>query len=348
MGKGAETGILFKSSEALERARKLTAVVMDKTGTLTRGQPGVTDVVIGHRVPLDESALLALAASVERGSEHPLGEAIVRAANERSIPLSEPQHFEATAGQGVRAEVAGHTVLLGNLLLMTGQGVHLNGLEPDAQRLQSEAKTAMWLAVDGQASGVIAVADTIKEGSAEAVRLLKNLGITVVMMTGDNQITADAIAREVGIDRVFAEVKPGDKADYIRQLQSEGYLVGMVGDGINDAPALAQADVGIAIGTGTDVAMEAADVTLIGGDLRGVPRALALSKHTVHTIKQNLFWAFGYNTILIPVAAGVLAPFAWAPELLRHLHPILAAFAMAASDVCVIGNSLRLRRIRLN
>jgi Cu+-exporting ATPase len=345
MGKGAENGILFKNSESLERARGLTAVVLDKTGTLTRGEPSVTDVVSAG---LDETVLLALAASAERGSEHPLGEAIVRAANERAIPLKEPMHFEALAGRGVRAEVDGRAVLLGNLALMNEQNVHLNGLDAEARRLQSEAKTAMWLAVDGQASGVIAVADTIKDGSVEAVRRLRDLGITVVMMTGDNQGTADAIAREAGIDRVFAEVKPSDKAAYIQQLQNEGYAVGMVGDGINDAPALAQADVGIAIGTGTDVAMEAADVTLISGDLRGVPRAISLSKKTVRGIKQNLFWAFAYNVILIPVAAGALAPFAWAPTMLRHLHPILAAMAMALSDVFVIGNSLRLRGTQLD
>ena len=348
MGKGAETGILFKSSEALERGRKLTAVVLDKTGTLTRGEPSVTDVVVRSAAAIDEPGLLALAASAERGSEHPLGAAIVRAAAERGLPLSSPQGFEALTGQGVRAEIDGRAVLLGNLSLMTSQQVHLNGLEGEAQRLQQEAKTTMWLAVDGQASGVIAVADTIKDGSVEAVKQLHELGLTVVMMTGDNQATADAIAREVGIDRVFAEVKPGDKAAYVKQLQSEGYSVGMVGDGIIDAPALAQADVGIAIGTGTDVAMEAADVTLIGGDLRGVPRAIALSKKTVRTIKQNLFWAFAYNVTLIPVAAGVLAPVESAPEILRHLHPILAAGAMALSDVFVIGNSLRLRNTPLN
>ncbi|MBN1964065.1 MAG: copper-translocating P-type ATPase, partial [Anaerolineae bacterium] len=325
MGKGAENGILFKNSESLERAHKLTAIVIDKTGTLTRGEPSVTDVVISHNGSLTEDRLLALAASAERGSEHPLGAAIVRAAADRALPLSDPHKFEAITGQGVRAEVDGHTVLLGNLALMAAQNVHLNGLEAEARRLQSEAKTAMWLAVDGQASGVIAVADTIKEGSVEAVKRLRDMGIAVVMMTGDNQATADAIAVEVGIDRVFAEVRPGDKAAYVRQLQDEGYVVGMVGDGINDAPALAQADVGIAIGTGTDVAMEAADVTLISGDLRGVPRAIGLSKRTVRTIRENLFWAFGYNVILIPVAAGALAPFAWAPEILRHLHPILAA-----------------------
>ncbi len=345
MGKGAETGILFKNSESLERAHKLTAIVLDKTGTLTRGEPSVTDVVVGQAASLDEISLLALAASAERGSEHPLGAAIIRAAQDRAIALHEPQQFEAIAGQGVRAQVEGQAVLVGNVALMQAQNVHLNGLEAEALRLQNEAKTAMWLAVDGQASGVIAVADTIKDGSIEAVRQLHTLGLHVVMMTGDNQATANAIAREAGIDRIFAEVKPSEKAAYVKQLQDEGYLVGMVGDGINDAPALAQADVGIAIGTGTDVAMETADVTLMSGDLRGVARAIALSKKTVQTIKQNLFWAFAYNVTLIPVAAGVLAPFVWAPLALRHLHPILAALAMALSDVFVIGNSLRLRRI---
>ncbi|MBN2303297.1 MAG: copper-translocating P-type ATPase [Anaerolineae bacterium] len=348
MGKGAENGILFKNSESLERARALTAVVLDKTGTLTRGEPAVTDVVIGTvNGSISEEQVLTLAASAERGSEHPLGAAIVRAADVRALALHEPLHFESITGQGVRAEVDGQTVLLGNLTLMTGHNVSLNGLEAEAQRLQREAKTTMWLAVDGQASGVIAVADTIKDGSVEAVQRLHELGLMVVMMTGDNQATADAIAQEAGIDRVFAEVKPGDKATYVRQLQDEGYRVGMVGDGINDAPALAQADVGIAIGTGTDVAIEAADVTLIGGDLRGVPRAIALSTGTVRAIKQNLFWAFAYNVTLIPVAAGILAPVAWAPEILRHLHPILAAWAMAMSDVFVIGNSLRLRKFKL-
>ncbi len=347
MGKGAETGILFKSSESLERAHKLTAVVLDKTGTLTRGEPSVTDVVISHGATLDENVLLSLAASAERGSEHPLGEAIVRAAQQRALPLHDPRHFEAIAGQGIRAEVEGRAVLLGNLALMTANNVHLNGLEAESQRLQSEAKTAMWLAVDGQASGVIAVADTIKDGSIDAVRQLHEMGLTVVMMTGDNRATADAIAHEVGIDRVFAEVKPSDKAAFVKQLQGEGLVVGMVGDGINDAPALAQADVGIAIGTGTDVAMEAADVTLISGDLRGVSRAIRVSKKTVRTIRENLFWAFAYNVTLIPVAAGILAPFDGLPDILRHLHPILAAAAMALSDVFVIGNSLRLRSIKL-
>jgi P-type Cu+ transporter len=347
MGRGAEHGILFKNSEALERARKLTAVVLDKTGTLTRGEPDVTDVVVAENAVFDEQHLLAMAASVERGSEHLLGEAIVRAAQDQGLSLDDPRNFAAITGQGVRAEVNGQVVLMGNLSLMRAHEVHLNGLEADAERLQQEAKTTMWVAIDGQAGGLIAVADTIKAGSVEAVRQLHELGLTVVMMTGDNAATAEAIAQEAGIDRVFAEVKPGDKAAYVQQLQDEGFLVGMVGDGINDAPALAQADVGIAIGTGTDVAMETADVTLISGDLRGVPRSIHLSKRTVRGIKENLFWAFGYNVSLIPIAAGILAPFAWAPEILRHLHPILAALAMALSDVFVIGNSLRLRGIIL-
>jgi len=247
----------------------------------------------------------------------------------------------------VRARVEGRQVLVGNAALMQANGVRLNGLDAAAERLQGEAKTAMWLAVDGQASSLIAVADTIKETSAAAVQRMHALGLTVVMMTGDNQATASAIARTLGIDRVFAGVKPGDKAAYVRRLQEEGYFVGMVGDGINDAPALAQADVGIAIGTGTDVAIEAADVTLMSGDLLGVPRAIDLSKATMRTIKENLFWAFGYNTVLIPVAAGILAPFSWAPPILQQLHPILAALAMAFSSVSVVSNSLRLRRKRL-
>jgi P-type Cu+ transporter len=238
-------------------------------------------------------------------------------------------------------------VLVGSLKLMQEQGVGLNGLEAEAQRLQGEAKTAMWLAVDGQAAGVIAVADTVKEGSQEAIAALHRLGLHVAMITGDNAPTARAIAEQVGVDEVFAEVLPGEKAAYVRKLQEQGHAVGMVGDGINDAPALAQANVGIAIGTGTDVAMAAADVTLMRGDLRSVPQALRLSRATIRTIRENLFWAFGYNTLLIPVAAGVLYPFAWVPDILRQLHPILAALAMAFSSVSVVSNSLRLRRKRV-
>ncbi len=372
-GKGAEKGILFKTSEALERAHRLTAIVLDKTGTITRGEPAVTEVVIGPAIAAPESqsaagmanradsALIAnsheryspqqmalfYAASAERGSEHPLGAAIVRAAQAQNIELADPYGFESMAGRGISAGVEGRTVLVGNSKLMEEQNVALNGLELEAQRLQAQAQTAMWLAVDGQAVGVIAVADTIKEGSREAVAEMKRLGLHVAMITGDNAATAHAIAQEVGVDTVFAEVLPGDKAAYVQKLQQQGYVVGMVGDGINDAPALAQADVGIALGTGADVAMEAADVTLMRGDLRSVPQAIRLSRATIRTVRENLFWAFGYNVILIPVAAGVLYPIPWAPDALRQLHPILAALAMAFSSVSVVTNSLRLRRKRI-
>ena len=355
VGKGAEQGILFKNSAALEQVQKLTAVVLDKTGTITKGEPTVTDVVISNQYSVNSKPitdysptdyLLQLAASAERGSEHPLGEAIVRSAQEKGLTLATPAAFEAVAGHGIAAEVNGHAILLGNLRLMEQRQVALNGLAPKAEALQAEAKTAMWLAVDGQASAIIGVADTIKEGSREAVAALHKQGLTVVMMTGDNKATAEAIASEVGIDRVFAEVLPGDKANYVKQLQGEGFTVAMVGDGINDAPALAQANVGMAIGTGTDVAMETADITLMRGDLRSVPQAIRLSKATMRNIWQNLGWAFGYNTALIPIAAGILAPFAWAPEFLRQLHPILAAGAMAFSSISVVSNALRLRRFR--
>ncbi|MFQ5398318.1 MAG: heavy metal translocating P-type ATPase [Anaerolineae bacterium] len=373
VGKGAEKGILFKHSAALEQAHKLSAIVLDKTGTITRGEPAVTNVIVSdqllvsrnpsavNREPITDNGLrntehglpitdylLQLAASAERGSEHPLGEAIVRSAQEKGLTLSEPAAFEGIAGHGIAAEVDGHQVLLGNLRLMQRENVELNGLGPKAEQLQNQAKTAMWLAVDGQASAIIGVADTIKEGSKEAIAAMHKLGLTVVMMTGDNEATARAIAQEVGIDRVFAEVLPGDKAGHVSRLQEEGFMVGMVGDGINDAPALAQADVGMAIGTGTDVAMETADVTLMRGDLRSVPQAIKLSKATMRNIKENLAWAFGYNTALIPIAAGILAPFEWAPSFLRELHPILAAGAMAFSSISVVSNSLRLRGLNLD
>jgi Cu+-exporting ATPase len=347
VGKGAEAGILFKNSAALEQAQKLTAIVLDKTGTITRGQPSVTDVIVSSDTRLPHHDLLRLAASAERGSEHPLGESIVCAAQEAGLTLSDPADFEGIAGYGIAAQVDGSKVLLGNLRLMEREQVAMNGLGPKAQQLQAEAKTAMWLAVDGQASALIGVADTVKEGSHEAVAALHDMGLLVVMMTGDNQATAEAIAHEVGIDRVFAEVLPGDKASYVAKLQAEGYRVGMVGDGINDAPALAQADVGIAIGTGTDVAMETADVTLMRGDLRSVPQALKLSKATMRNIHQNLVWAFGYNVALIPIAAGVLAPFPWVPDFLRQLSPILAAGAMAFSSISVVTNALRLRSVKI-
>jgi Cu+-exporting ATPase len=371
VGKGAENGILFKDSAALEQAQRLTAVVLDKTGTITRGEPAVTEIVgsrqwavdsnrlsvIGDQSPglpisqspvsSPQSQLLRLAASAERGSEHPLGEAIVRAAEEQGLSLGRPERFEAIAGHGIAATVDGRRVLVGNRRLMEREEVYLNGLDEAAEELQAQARTAMWLAVDGRAAAVIGVADTIKEGSKEAVAALHKMGLTVVMMTGDNQATAEAIAAEAGIERVFANVLPGDKASYVAQLQAEGFVVGMVGDGINDAPALAQADVGIAIGTGTDVAIEAADVTLMRGDLRSVPQAIRLSQATMRNIRQNLVWAFGYNVALIPIAAGVLAPFEWAPDFLRQLHPILAAGAMAFSSISVVGNSLRLRRAKI-
>ena len=351
MGKGAGQGILFRSSAALERAHEVQAIVLDKTGTITKGEPAVTDIVVSKQwsvVSLQPSAfILQLAASAERGSEHPLGEAIVRAARDQGLTLSEPAGFQAIAGHGVSAQVGGYKVLLGNLRLMEREQVALNGLGEQVTELQNQAKTAMWVAVDGQAAAVIGIADTIKEGSRQAVSALKQMGLQVVMMTGDNQATAEAIAAEVGIERVLAEVLPGEKSANVARLQEEGLITAMVGDGINDAPALAQADVGIAIGSGADVAMETAGVTLISGDLRGVVRAILLSRATMRTIKQNLFWAFAYNVMLIPVAAGGLAVFPNLPYWLRELHPIAAAFAMAFSSVTVVTNSLRLRRAKI-
>jgi Cu+-exporting ATPase len=342
-GKGAEHGVLFKNSEALERAHELTTVVLDKTGTITRGEPSVTDVVANDGLqPRDRDQLLRLAASAERGSEHPLGQAIVQAAQDEGLTLSEPEGFEAVAGQGVVATVEGRRVVVGSKRLLASRDVALNGLDGLLARLESEAKTAMLVAADGGALGVVAVADTVKEGSVEAIRQMRELGLDVVMLTGDNQRTAENIGHQVKVSRVVAEVLPGDKVMQVQALQETAAVVGMVGDGINDAPALAQADVGIAIGTGTDVAMAAADVTLMSGDLRGVPRAIALSRATMRTIKQNLFWAFFYNVILIPLAAGVFDP--WFGI---RLHPVLAAGAMAFSSIFVVSNSLRLRRVEL-
>jgi Cu+-exporting ATPase len=352
MGKGAGQGILFKNSTSLERAHALHTVVLDKTGTITKGEPAVTDITTaemgfpaGDSTPEDE--LLRLAASAERGSEHPLGKAVVRDAMGRGLKMSEPTEFKAVAGHGVSARVDGKEILLGNLSLMKDEGVALNGLGIRAEHLEQEAKTAMWMAVNGSARAVLGIADTLKESSVEAVAALRAMDLEVVMLTGDNRVTARAIAREVGIERVMAEVLPRDKADRVAELQSEKKIVAMVGDGINDAPALARADVGIAIGTGADVAMEAAGITLTSGDLRGVAKAVRLSRETMKIIKQNLFWAFAYNVILIPVAAGALAVFPDVPVWLRELHPIAAAFAMAFSSVTVVSNSLRLRKARV-
>ena len=358
MGNGAERGILIRNAEALERAYEIQVVVLDKTGTLTQGKPQVTDlVVIGDR---DEDDMLSLAASAERGSEHPLAEAIINAASERGLALEEVKEFNAVPGLGIQAQVHGTDVTLGNLAFMKQKGFELNGLEAQAADFSTHGKTPMFVAVDGKVDGIVAVADVLRPEAKEAVDAMHQLGLEVVMLTGDNLRTAEAIASQLGIDKVLADVMPHQKEEQIRSLQDQGKVVAMVGDGINDAPALARADVGIAIGTGSDIAIASADVTLMHGDIRGVPEAISLSKSTMRTIKQNLFWAFGYNILLIPIAAGLL--FVVFSEILEtpvpagplryilgdfgFLNPVMAAGAMALSSVSVVTNSLRLRRLR--
>ncbi len=337
-GKGAEHGILIRGGDALETAHKLTAIILDKTGTLTKGAPSLTDLRVLAGGPVTEDELLMYAASAERASEHPLGEAIVEGAKERGIELKEVTDFSAEPGMGIRGGVDGFDVMLGNLKLMKGNSVVLGELESVAERLADEGKTPVYLAVDGHAAGVVAVADTLKENSKEAVSALKEMGLEVMMLTGDNLRTATAIAKAVGIEKVLAEVLPEDKAKEVKKEQERGLVVAMVGDGINDAPALTQADVGIAIGTGADVAMEASDITLIGGELTAIVTAISLSRATIRNIKQNLFFAFFYNTILIPLAAGVLYP-----SFGILLSPIFAAAAMGMSSVSVVSNALRLK-----
>ena len=347
-GKGAERGVLFKNSEALELASKLDTVVLDKTGTITVGKPAVVDVVCLDGNLANENEFLRLAASAERGSEHPLGRAIVAEATRRGLSLLEPKSFKASRGLGMSAAVDGREVLAGKPGWFMEMGLDLGPLAQKLSLLQNQGKSVVVIAVENKIAGLMAVADRVKPESKDAIESLHRQNIRVVMLTGDNSRTAEAIASEVNIDEVVAEVRPEDKSARIREFQEQGKRVGMVGDGINDAPALAQADVGMAIGTGTDVAIETGDVILASGSLRGVPRAVELSRATMRTIRQNLFWAFFYNVVLIPVAAGVLFPFEFLPSYLRQLHPILAAFAMALSSITVVSNSLRLYRARID
>jgi Cu+-exporting ATPase len=334
-GKAAEHGILFKGADAMEATAKLQVIIFDKTGTLTKGEPSVTDVI---PLGMAQEEVLQLAAVAEKNSEHPLGEAIVRGARERGLELKDAASFNAIPGHGVEAQLNARAILLGNRKLMAERKVSLDRLLPQAERLEKEGKTAMFLAVDGAPAGIVAVADTLKETSAQAVKELHKMGLKVAMITGDNRRTAEAIARQVGIDRVLAEVLPEDKANEVKKLQSEGFKVAMVGDGINDAPALAQADVGIAIGSGTDVAKETGQVILIKDDIVDVVAALQIARQTLRLIKQNLGWAFGYNTVAIPLGAGLLYPF-----IAQMVSPELAALLMATSSLSVTLNTLRMR-----
>jgi Cu+-exporting ATPase len=341
-GKGAELGVLIKGGEALQRAGDLRTIVLDKTGTVTEGRPTVTDLVVAPASPREADDVLRLVASLETLSEHPLADAIVRRARDRGIGLATPEAFESVTGRGAVGVVDGAALAVGNAALMADYAVDPAPLAADAERLATDGKTPMYVAIDGALAAVVAVADPIKGTSREAIRRFHDLGLEVVMLTGDNRRTAEAVAKQAGIDRVVAEVLPEGKVVEIERLQAEGKVVAMVGDGINDAPALATADVGMAIGTGTDIAVEAGDVVLMRGDLRAAAQAVELSRRTMRTMKQNLFWAFIYNVIGIPIAAGVLYP---AFGLL--LSPILASAAMAFSSVSVVTNSLRLRRVRI-
>jgi Cu+-exporting ATPase len=334
-GKGAEFGILFKGASAVEAASKIDVVVMDKTGTLTKGEPSVTDVVAASGQGDD---LLAVAAAVEKGSEHPLGEAIVNASAEKGLTLPDVAEFDSIPGKGVEATAGGRRVLLGNRRLMEEREVSIAPQVEVAERLEHDGKTVMFVALDGEIGGLIAVADTLKESSERAVREMKKMGLEVAMITGDNRRTAEAIARQLGIDQVLAEVLPGDKAEEVQRLQAEGKKVAMVGDGVNDAPALAQADLGIAIGSGTDVAKETGDVVLIRDDVLDVTGAVQVAKQTMRLVRQNLFWAFGYNAATIPLAAGLLYPFTN-----QIVSPELAALLMATSSFSVTMNTLRMR-----
>ena len=331
-GKGAEKGILIKSGEHLERTHNMEAIVLDKTGTITKGEPEVTDIITLDS--MEEDQLLRIAATVEKVSEHPLGQAIVRKGEERLLMITEPDTFMAIPGKGLKASLEGKEIYIGNRKLMQEANIQIAEIEEDLSRLEEEGKTAMMVGIDGKISGIIAVADSIKDNSKEAIEELKNMGLDVYMLTGDNERTAKAIAKSVGIENVLADVLPENKAQVVEEIKAQGKYVGMVGDGINDAPALATADVGFAIGTGTDVAMEAADITLMRGDLMGIVTAIRLSHRTMKTIKQNLFWAFFYNSIGIPFAA------------LGFLNPMIAGAAMAFSSVSVVTNSLRLRNFK--
>ena len=346
-GKGAERGILFKNSEALEMATKLDTIVLDKTGTITIGKPAVVDIIPLEPQCKTAKDLLKLGASVERGSEHPLGKAIVRHALSEKVPLSAPEEFKASGGLGVQARIDAEMVMVGKPDWFKALGIDIDLAADRIRQLQSQGKTVMLVARQNRLCGLIAVSDELKPDSSEAIQELHRQHLKVVMLTGDNLQTAQAIGKQVHIDDIFSEVKPDEKSSKVKELQDKGKRVGMVGDGINDAPALAQADVGLAIGTGTDVAIETADVILSSGSLTGVSRAIRLSRATMNTIRENLYWAFGYNLILIPVAAGILYPFESLPTLLRQLHPILAALAMAFSSVSVVTNSLRLYKTKI-